>query len=241
MRVFIIAHRQGRKWLFLGALVLSSIVGSLNAGAQESGNPNTGKTEGYVSLYGLYTSPKTSNISLGSAEFPDTSLDNGFGGGIKTGIFPKFTRGFVGAELDLFGFGSKITSPQMLVGGLPSFFNGNLTSINFMVNVVARYPGEYLQPYAGAGAGGSWGLLTSVDFQSQGFQSISDTGATGAFAYQFFGGLRTNVTKRFFVYGEYKYFKADYKWDAQVIFGPDTSVSLDFTTHIFSGGIGIRF
>lgn len=241
MKGLLVLRWRGRKWLFLGVLVLSIIAGALNAGAQESGTTNTGKTEAYVSLYGLYTSPKTSNISLGSAEFPNTSLDSGFGGGIKTGIFPKFTRGFVGAELDLFGFGSKITSPQTLVGGLPSFFNGNLTSVNFMVNVVARYPGEYLQPYAGAGAGGSFGLLTSVDFQSQGLQSISDVGATGAFAYQFFGGIRTNVTKRFFVYGEYKYFKADYKWDAQIIFGQDTSVSLDFTTHIFSGGIGIRF
>ena len=241
MHLHLVLHRRGRRWLFLGVLALSIMAGSLNAGAQESGKTNAGKTEGYVSVYGLYTSPKTSNISLGSTEFPNTSLDSGFGGGIKTGIFPKFARGFVGGELDLFGFGSKVTSPQTLIGGWPSFFNGNLTSVNFMVNVVARYPGRYLQPYAGAGAGGSFGLLTSVDFQSQGIQSISDVGATGAFAYQFIGGLRVHVTRRFYVYGEYKYFKADYKWDAQVIFGQDTAVSLDFTTHILSGGIGIRF
>lgn len=241
MKVLIVSRRRGTKWLFLGFLILSAIAGPLNADAQDSGAANTSKTEGYASLYGLYLSPKTSNVFLGSEEFPNTSLDSGFGGGIKAGIFPKFTRGFLGAELDIFGFGSDITSPQTLVSGLPRFFNGNLVSINSMINVVARYPGEYLQPYAGIGGGGALGLLTSVDFQSQGIQSVSDTGVTGAFAYQFFGGLRANVTKRFFVYGEYKYFKADYEWDAQIVFGPDTSVSVDFTTHIFSGGLGIRF
>ena len=237
----IATHRQGTNWVGLGVVILSLIAGSLHAGAQDSSETNPARTEGYVGLYGLYASPKASNISLGSAEFPNTSLDNGFGGGIKAGLFPKFTRGFLGAELEVFGFGTDVTSPAAVTSGSLRFFNGTLVSINSMVNVVARYPGEYLQPYGGAGAGGSLGLLTSVDFQSQGVQSISDTGATGAFAYQFFGGLRVNVSKRFFVYGEYKYFRSDYKWDAQIISGPNTSVSLDFTTHIFAGGVGIRF
>ena len=164
----IVTHLQGTNWAGLGVVILSLLAGSLNVDAQDSSEANPGKTEGYVSLYGLYTSLKTSNISLGSAEFPNTSLDNGFGGSIKVGEVPKFARGFLGAELDVFGLGSDITSPQALVGGLPRFFNGTLISINSMINVVARYSGEYLQPYGGVGGGGSWGLLTSVDFQSQG-------------------------------------------------------------------------
>lgn len=241
MRVTIVSDQQGTKWLLAGVVILTIMAGSLNAGAQEGVTASGGKTEGYGSLYIFGASPKNSNVALSSAEFPNTSLSSGIGAGIKAGIFPKFAHGFLGAEADVFGFGSEITSPRTTVSGATRFFNGNLASINTMFDLVARYPGEYLQPYVGVGGGLSLGLLTGADFQSGAFQSISDTGSTAAFAYQLFAGLRANVTKRVFLFGEYKYFAANYDWKVQAIPGIETSLSLNFATHIFAGGLGIRF
>ncbi len=74
-----------------------------------------------------------------------------------------------------------------------------------MVNLLARYPGDTIQPYVGAGIGVSVAQLRDVNFQTK---SGAMTGKAGyvAFAYQFLAGVRAYVQKTVFLFCEYRYF-----------------------------------
>jgi hypothetical protein len=51
--------------------------------------------------------------------------------------------------------------------------------------------------------------------------------------------VRAFVTKKLFLFGEYKYFVTNYSWGSE---GASTQrVKLDFQTQIVSGGIGWSF
>jgi hypothetical protein len=51
-----------------------------------------------------------------------------------------------------------------------------------------------------------------------------------------------NVTDRLFLFSEYKYVVANYKWESEVAGGAGgPSFSLPFRTHIVSGGVGFCF
>jgi opacity protein-like surface antigen len=76
------------------------------------------------------------------------------------------------------------------------------------LNVVYRYPGERLQPYAGVGLGLFWFTTPS-----------STAGSAVRPGLNVLAGMRVFVTKQIAVFGEYKYnhsgeggegFKADY-------------------------------
>jgi len=196
------------------------------------------RTKGYVSVYGLGTIPRDENLSVEGIQFRNTDVKGGFGAGMKAGIFPAWTKGFIGAEVEMFGHGGEVAAP--ISGG--QFAQGDLSAIHAMVNIVARYPGQYLQPYVGAGGGGSLGFLTGVDIQIPPVQFTGD-GVSGALAYQLFAGMRANLTSRFFVFGEYKYLAANYSWEAKpdIGFGPNLEVELNFRTQIIAAGVGISF
>ena len=151
---------------------------------------------------------------------------------MKAGVFPKFAGGIFGVEGEIFGHGGKLNAPGQA--------QGDLTVINFMVNVLARYPGEIIQPYVGVGFGVSAGQLRDANIQVAGSQ-LTGKASDGAGAFQFLGGVRAYVTKKIFLFGEYKRFGANYTWESEGISTGSPSVKLDFRTQIVSGGIGISF
>lgn len=86
--------------------------------------------------------------------------------------------------------------------------------------------------------GTSSGFLHNASIQ-HGNLALTGTSGDMAFAYQFLGGIKTFVTKRLFVFGEYKYFGTKYSFDSEG--AGNSKVKLDFQTHIVSGGIGWSF
>lgn len=186
------------------------------------------KTEGYISLSILGTIPKNESLNVGGASFSNTDVKGSVGAGLKAGIFPSFGGGYLGFEADLFGFGGKVQAPQA---------TGSLTSINAMVNLIARYPGEIFQPYVGVGGGLSASAFRDASIQGGSFQLTGSSGSA-ALGYQFLAGVRAQVTKRVFLFGEYKYFSANYDWGSE---GAGPQVTLDYRAQIVSGGIGISF
>ena len=210
--------------------------GLLNAMAQElpAGESSSSqvpvsekrKTEGYISLSILGTIPKNESLNVGGASFSNTDVKGSVGAGLKAGIFPSFGSGYLGFETDLFGFGGKVQAPQA---------TGSLTSINAMVNLIARYPGEIIQPYVGIGGGLSASVFCDANIQGGSFQLTGSSGSA-AFGYQFLAGVRALVTKRVFLFGEYKYFSANYDWGSE---GAGPQVTLDYRARIVSDGIGI--
>lgn len=190
------------------------------------------KTDFYGAISVLGTMPKDENLNVGGATIFDTDVKGSIGAGLKAGVFPKFAGGVFGIEGEVFGHGGKFNAPGQA--------RGDLTVINVMVNVLARYPGEIIQPYVGVGFGVSASQVRDVNIQSSGSQ-LTGKANDGAVAFQFLGGVRAFVTRNVFLFGEYKHFGANYSWESEGVSAGSPSVKLDFRTHIVSGGIGISF
>ena len=88
--------------------------------------------------------------------------------------------------------------------------NGELTAHAGMGNLIWQFRGRHsrwVRPYVGAGAGFAF---FNADFSRLG-QDIIANGNDGdsTFAYQLFGGINAQLTKRMDVFLEYRYFAAD--------------------------------
>jgi opacity protein-like surface antigen len=233
--------------LFLGTMSGLTLVDRPVAWAEEqtdASNPHreSRKTEIYISPYVLGTIPVDKNLSESGNGFPTqtyqgTNINSSIGAGVKAGAFPGFAAGILGLEGEIFGHGGKLKTPD---GAFPSA-DAKLTVVNFMLNVLARYPGDILQPYIGAGIGVSYAKLGDLNLQSSTGTSTGEA-RDAFFAYQFLAGARAYVHKNVYLFGEYKYFGSTYNWESEVSgggAGPDTS--LNFRTHIVAGGVGISF
>lgn len=200
------------------------------------------KTEIYVSLYMQGSRPLNRPARLQEDPFTNTDVQGGLGGGLKIGFFPAFTGRYVGLEAELSGLDGKVNAPTVTTGGVTRSANFRLQSINAMANVLLRYPGDVIQPYIGVGAGLSGGFARDLNLQHSTIGVVHENAADGAFAYQFLGGLRANVSDRVFLFTEYKYFVANYQWESEVANGSrGPSFTLNYRTHIIAGGLGFSF
>ena len=106
--------------------------------------------------------------------------------------------------------------------------SGLMTSQS-MVNLILRYPGNVFRPYAGIGGGLSSGILINADIPGRKDRKF-ETGT--ALGYQFFGGMHVVISERWFVFGEYQYFSANYHWK---------QLFLRYRSEDVLGGIGFLF
>ena len=200
------------------------------------------KNELYIGLFMLGSNPSNRPLKFESDPYSNTNVEGGLGGGIKVGIYPAFARRIVGIEGELSGFNGKVDVPQATSGGVTRSGEFRLNVFNAMANLLFRYPGDTIQPYVGAGIGLSGGFSRSINIQNSSVGTINENARDAAFAYQLIGGGRVNVTDRLFVFSEYKYMVASYKWESEVPDGAaGPSFSLPFRTHIISGGVGFTF
>ncbi len=200
------------------------------------------KTEFYVSLFMQGSFPLNRPVRLQDDPFTNTDVQGGLGGGLKVGVFPAFAGRVVGLEAEFSGLDGKVNAPMATTGGVTRSANFRLQSINAMANLLLRYPGEVIQPYIGVGAGLSGGFARDLNLQQSTIGVIRENAGDGAFAYQFLGGVRANVSDRVFLFTEYKYFVANYQWESELANGSHgPSFTLNYRTHIISGGLGFRF
>lgn len=199
-------------------------------------SPPTKKIDLYLSGHVMGLFPRDKDLSVGGNRISNTDVRGTIGAGIKFDAYPWFTKKILGAEIEAFGLGGSVRAPRTISGTTQA--QGSLITVNTMYNLMLRYPGETVQPYIGVGGGTSTGILYNVNITSG---NIGLTGSSGdfAFAYQFLGGVRTFVTKKLFLFGEYKYFATKYSWDSEG--AGNQRIKLDFQTHIVSGGIGWSF
>ncbi|MFO0774270.1 MAG: outer membrane beta-barrel protein [Nitrospiraceae bacterium] len=189
----------------------------------------------YVSLFGVGASPFNESLDTGSTRVRNAQLQHLYGGGIKVGAFPTQLKGYVGFEGELFGMGGSF-QPR-------TFFepvDASIVSVNMMANILLRYPGTYVQPYIGAGVGSSFGHLDANRI-STGMASVQGSALSGGFAFQLIGGLRAHLTDRAYLFGEYKYFGAEYSWETKGGFTNSDTVDLSLRAHIIAAGVGFTF
>lgn len=200
------------------------------------------QNEFYASLYMQGSYPVNRPVRLQDDPYTNTDVKGGLGGGLKIGMFPAFTGRMVGLEAEISGLDGKVDAPSRTTGGITRSASFRLQSINAMANVLLRYPGKVIQPYIGIGAGLSGGFARDLNLQHSSTGVIRENAADGAFAYQFLGGVRANVSDRVFIFTEYKYFLANYQWESEFADGSHgPSFTLNYRTHIISGGLGFRF
>ena len=188
----------------------------------------------YAALYLLGSLASNRNLSLDGEELPLTTVRNGGGGGFKAGVFPAFTGYVVGIQAESFGLGHEVTAPASIGSSGMQSGRGTLFAWTTMVSLLIQYPGTVLKPYAGAGVGWSSSYLFDAQL-TKGPVTQSGTARDISAAYQYFAGLRGQLTERVFVFGEYKYFASRYQWSGSL------EPSLDFRTHLIAIGVGLSF
>jgi opacity protein-like surface antigen len=195
--------------------------------------------EFYVAGFATRSSPTSSNIFLNGDKIPQTHFDASTGGGAKLGAFIRPFNFAFGGEFEIFGNGGKITSPITTQGGITRFTNQNLNMTNLMFNFIARYPGDFIQPYIGMGVGLSLVSLDGITKASTGTRTRTED--TGGVAWQAIAGIRLNVTRHIFGFTEYKHFSSTSGSD-ECSDPSDCPVhQLDYQSHYVSVGVGVRF
>ncbi len=157
------------------------------------------------------------------------SIRQGFGAGLKIGVFPHATQRMLGIEIDSSAHGGALSFPNNANGQHNGTGRSNLLVLNTMFNLVLRYPGEVVTPYIGIGGGWSHGTLLNPNIIGR---NDKDFDSARAFGHQYLAGAQIMVSPRVFVFGEYRYFSANYHWDG---------LALDFRAHYGLFGAGLRF
>ena len=181
-----------------------------------------------LSVYAIGSWPRDPDIYNQGAIVP-ASVGHGYGAGIKLGLFPDFTRRVVGLEIDSSAHSSSLVVLNSLSGHPLSTGRSDLLILNTMFNLILRYPGESVTPYVGVGAGWSQGFLLNPNIAGR---ADKDFDAARALGHQYLAGLRVVVSPKVFVYGEYRYFSANYHWQG---------LAMDFRTHYGIVGVGFHF
>lgn len=187
------------------------------------------RTDVYLGLYAMGSWPYNRDAFVLTGPAPGTSVGNGAGAGLKVAVFPVIGKGFLGIELESMGNSSNLSVPLTTGPGAGTVGRTNLWVFNSMANLILRYPGLPVIPYVGVGAGLSQGVLSGANIPGR---SDQDFESSAAFGYQFLGGLQSDVTKRIFLFGEYKYLSANYHWQ---------TLSLEYRCQYAVAGIGLRF
>jgi opacity protein-like surface antigen len=213
-------HRAFVSYLLTGFIILSLLAPGRRASGAEFGDIE-------LSLYGLSSWPVDKPI-FNQGAVVDASVKQGFGGGVKVGLFPNFTHRAVGLEIDSSGHGGALSFPSS-ANGAGGVDRSDLLMFHTMFNLIVRYPGKRITPYAGVGGGWSNGILLNPNIAGR---SDQDFEAAWTFGYQFLAGTEVMVSQKVFLFGEYRYFAADYHW---------AGVALDFRSHFGVAGFGLRF
>lgn len=157
------------------------------------------------------------------------SIRQGFGAGLKIGLFPHATGRMLGLEIDSSGHGGALSFSNTANGQQNGTGRSNLLVLNTMLNLVFRYPGEVVTPYIGIGGGWSHGTLLNPNIIGR---NDKDFDSARAFGHQYLVGAQVMVSQKVFLFGEYRYFSANYHWDG---------LALDFRAHYGLFGAGLRF
>ena len=161
--------------------------------------------------------------------FNDQDLKNALGYGIKAGYFFPDYLDWIGLEFEVFTanphvkqqnvtatIGSSTTSLGVLSGS-------HLRVITPAINLIFRFPGYYIEPYAGAGIGAFWARISD----SAGSDNDVSPGVNAL------GGFRFYLNEDVAFFTEYKYNYTKFK------FG-DT-YEAHYSSHGIYGGLSFHF
>jgi opacity protein-like surface antigen len=223
---FMVSTNRLAYWAVILGLFIPSIMGQ--AAAADRPGP-------YIGLYGGLTIPEQLQDVRGTGEFSgltftDLKLARSAILGAKLGFF-RSPKSWLGVETEFF-YTNPHVKQQDFTGTGPggsltqNFAGAHIRMATWALNLIARYPGERFQPYAGVGFGIFWARLSGPDFA---------TSADVSPGLNALGGMRFALTERLALFGEYKYNQAAFD------FGRDVNLHALYQAHHFVGGLSLLF
>lgn len=198
----------------------------------QSTNPSA--TERYVAAFGGFSLAQSFTDVHGvganaSVNVSNLALARSGIGGLKLGFSPS-TAKWMALETEVFYASPHFKEQSVTVTGssgtATSDFSGSRTRVaTWAFNWIVRYPGEWIQPYAGAGLGIFWGRLAD-----SGGTSSSDT-SPGLNA---LAGLRIKLGQHFVLFSEYKYNRTSFDFS-------NSDFHVLYQAHYVVGGLGWSF
>jgi opacity protein-like surface antigen len=196
--------------------------------------------EGYVAFQlGANIPSDASDIkgtgAAAGATISDLELKTSFMYGGKLGYYFSGLK-WLGVETEVYTSTPDIKqqTATVTVPGL-GFATGTIAETDLRVttwafNLLARYPGESFQPYAGVGLGLFFANIDS----SSGLDSDNWRPGLNVLA-----GARYFLTKNVGLFGEYKFNHANFSFDVTGV--SNAAVEADYNAHILAFGIGYHF
>ena len=171
--------------------------------------PSLASAESYIGAQLGFTIPEDLGSVFatgGGARVSNLDLNNAFAYGVKGGhYFDRYK--WLGVEADFYttnpnleGQTATATNPAGSIAFSPPGALMRVSTLAF--SLMARYPGEKFQPYAGLGMGIYFAKST------QSFSTDTDTSP----GFHLVGGARLFVTKEVALFGEYKYDRATFSF-----------------------------
>jgi opacity protein-like surface antigen len=188
-------------------------------------------TERYVAVFGgASLSQSFTNVhGVGedsSIKFSNLDLKGTGIGGLKLGFSPS-TAKWMAIETELFYASPHIKQQNITATGTTSstdaFPGVHIRMATWAFNWILRYPGEWVQPYVGAGLGIFWGHISDSP-------SSSDT-SPGLNA---LAGLRVKMGQHLMLFSEYKYNRASFDFS-------NADFHVLYQAHYVVGGLGWSF
>ena len=172
----------------------------------------------------------------------DLSLQKSFMYGAKAGYYfdsMKWSGFNLGVETEIFNTNPNIkqqTATFSFPGGSATvtLTGQDLRVLNWSpINMVVRYQAGQFEPYAGVGMG----VFFARIHDGQSGESSSDT-SVGLNTQL---GLRYLVTKNIAVFGEWKYNRAHFNFDASSPTQATGALKADYSANLFAVGLGYHF
>lgn len=211
------AMHQPVQWCFLLCLCGLALI-----------QPVEGLAESYVAgQFGLAVPNTLSHANDDGLTLSDLRLQNSPVYGAKLGHYLENLKYF-GVETEAYTTTPSIKQQAVTVSGIPigTQPGSHMRVTTWAFNLVYRYPGAIVQPYAGVGVGVFFGQLSNVAGSS-----LSVSPGLNVLA-----GLRVHVTPQVALFGEYKFNNTRLHFkDA------DADASGRYTAHLFVFGMGYHF
>jgi opacity protein-like surface antigen len=196
---------------FLSCLAVVALAIFLSAGSVFAAEENTGF---YLGISGAYVIPQTMNLSDpdGGATYAETTLNNGYMAGVKTGWNTPFTKGIMALEMEYNYIRNEFDNSKVFYLDTPHMsgfgtFDGTNSIHALLFNVKARYPEGRIHPYAGFGLGWSYFVVGDITAREAGTSNVEKIkGDTGnGFCWQLMTGVDFDITPNLGVGIGYKY------------------------------------
>jgi opacity protein-like surface antigen len=225
---------------FFSSVAIATLMLFLSAGSSLA-QENMGF---YVGIFGGYVIPQTMTISNpdNSSQYFDTTLQNGYTVGIKTGWLTPFTRRIMAMEIEYNYMNNNLDKDKLVnvMGEGVGTLDGTITLHSVLFNVKGRYPEGRVHPYGGLGLGYSFFYMGDTTVRESGIPvgtMRSESG--GAFCWQVLAGVDIDITPNLSLDMGYKYFMT--KPTIGSYSGDGLYAEMDYRTSVVTLGLTFTF